>query len=96
MTYELLKYRYGNRGDYTAFCLTPALKQPKAEFRFGKERVYTNEGSYSSRCRHFQTPQAAAAWMASIRGQLLNPDWTPIQGTGIYGNSAPKDGHASR
>lgn len=84
--HELVKYKYGLHPHiYTAFCITPQLKEPKTVERFGKTYIHTNEGSYSSRSRHFQRPETAKAYAGTNGIEIVDPDWTCIEGTGICG-----------
>ena len=84
MTFELIKYVYGlGPRRYTAFCLTPRLETPQVRKINGKEVRFTNRGPNSMQAKHFQTPEAAQAWLRSTKAKLLNPDWSLLQGTAI-------------
>jgi len=78
--YELVKYKYGIKPRYTAFCLTPACK-PRLTELYGKSYTFTNLGVSSPHARHFQTPEAAKEWMAKNAIYADSSDWSLLDGT---------------
>jgi hypothetical protein len=77
MTHELVKYVYGRGPKYTAFCLTPMGNGRKTK---GGRMPIDNR-----RSRHFQTPEAAQAWLRSTGRKPSNPDWCPLKDTAVLG-----------
>lgn len=80
MKYEIVKYAYGKTRRYTGFCLTPSI-EPRTAVVHGVTMTQTNEGPSSPRANHFLRPQTAIAWLRSVGGHLLKPDWSYIPGT---------------
>ena len=77
--FELVKYRYGIRPQYTAFCLTPACRPPRpARDKFPEQ---TNEGISSSRARHFQRRLTAEVWAGSQGVEIVAAEWALLPGT---------------
>lgn len=72
MEYELVTYEYGLTRQYTAYCLTPRLKNPRIRKVGRKTIVYTNEGLSSSRAFHFQSLHSALEYLRSTGAQLFN------------------------
>lgn len=69
--YELVKYRYGLKPHTsTAFSLVPVAANGK------RDRRHT---------RHFQTPEAAKAYLGSIGAEIVDADWAELPGTAIAG-----------
>lgn len=69
--YELVKYKYGLKPHTsTAFSLVPVAANGK------HNRRHT---------RHFQTPEAARAYLGSIGAEIVDADWAELPGTGIAG-----------
>lgn len=67
--YELVKYKYGLKPNvFTAFGLVQVMANGK------QDRRYT---------RHFQTPEAAKAYLGSIHAEIVDADWAELPGTGI-------------
>lgn len=72
MTLELVKYPYGKVVRYTAFCLTPKLKEAKTIVMGGNSFKVTNKGPSSRAAKHFETPQAVLGYLRSSGHKLLN------------------------
>lgn len=69
--FVLTKYKYGMKPHvWTAFAVTPV--SPKG----GHDNRHT---------RHFETPGAAKAYLDSIGGFIVDPDWSELPGTRIPG-----------
>jgi hypothetical protein len=87
--YELIKYKYGRKDGrsnnaYTAFCLTPASKPHEEQLPSGSKVLVTNLGRSSDQAHYFQSSENARHWMRGKDIQLVNPDWTPLEGTTVW------------
>ncbi len=84
MQYELVKYKYGVGGKYTAFALVPLLKRPRTVKR-GEVTWQARHNGLSSRgARHFQTPSAAKTWLDSQKIDGKAFDWSVLPATSIW------------
>lgn len=82
--YSLVRYKYGVGGRYTAFCLTPSFDSIRRVVRFGKTIEISHNGIKSRLARHFQTPEAAQAWLDKHQAETIAPCWERLPGTGIW------------
>jgi hypothetical protein len=85
--YELIKYLYGIKPRYTAFCLTPKTEPKQIKLPNGTIITYTNKGISSYEARHFQTPEYAQEWarLSGIQISLAHArNWLPTSGSGIW------------
>lgn len=82
--FELVRYKYGTGGRYTAFCLTPKYEVPITRIFNGKELTSTNEGASSLRAGHFQSPDSAWNWANRQNIEISGWNPSPLEGTRLW------------